>query len=247
MLYICIPAYNEADTVGLLLWRIRKVLQEFPREYALAVYDDGSTNATADILRPYADVVPLTVLRGERHLGYAAAVDALCRWAAQQTRYARRDAMILMQADFTDQPEHLPDLIKRFEGGADIVVAETRLAPAMPREVRRLQRAARWMLRPFVAVDGVANPFGTFRLLRIAVLRDTMKRIGDARLVQRDGWAGNVELLLKTAPAARRIEVAEVDARYDVRLRATRVRPLADAMTVFRFGSAARALKAASR
>ena len=28
VLYFCIPAYNEAPTVGLLLWRLRKVFQE---------------------------------------------------------------------------------------------------------------------------------------------------------------------------------------------------------------------------
>ena len=42
MLYLCIPAYNEAQTVGLLIWRIRKVLQEQPREYEVLIYDDGS-------------------------------------------------------------------------------------------------------------------------------------------------------------------------------------------------------------
>ena len=45
MLYICIPTYNEAPTIGVLLWRIRKVLKDFPREYEIVVFDDGS-NAT---------------------------------------------------------------------------------------------------------------------------------------------------------------------------------------------------------
>ena len=27
MLYFCIPAYNEAPTVGLLIWRLRKVFR----------------------------------------------------------------------------------------------------------------------------------------------------------------------------------------------------------------------------
>ena len=79
--YICIPTYNEAPTIGLLLWRIRKVLQEFPREYEVLVYDDGSTDATAETLKPYGDVLPLTVLGGSEHVGYERAVDALFRAA----------------------------------------------------------------------------------------------------------------------------------------------------------------------
>ena len=41
MIYVCIPSYNEAPTVGLLLWKVRQVFAGFPREYQLLVLDDG--------------------------------------------------------------------------------------------------------------------------------------------------------------------------------------------------------------
>src|SRR5437879_5173981 len=167
VLYICIPSYNEADTVGVLLWRIRKVFQESSREYEILVYDDGSTDATAETLQPYGEVLPLTVLGGENHLGYDRALDALCRAVSARTRYPRRDAMITLQADFTDQPEHLPELIKRFEGGADLVVAERPVSPTMPQAVRRMRWIAAWAARASGTVRGVADPFGALRLYRI--------------------------------------------------------------------------------
>ncbi len=37
MLYICIPSHDEAATVGLLLWKIRKTFQALPREYQILV------------------------------------------------------------------------------------------------------------------------------------------------------------------------------------------------------------------
>ena len=240
MLYVCIPTHNEAPTVGLLLWRIRKVFREYSREYEIVVYDDGSTDATRETLAPYADVLPLTVIGSAERKGYAAALDALCRHVAKRTRYPRRDAMIVLQGDFTDQPEHIPELAKRFEGGADVVVAEGEPVERTPLPVKRLRRVAPWVLRPFVSVPGVRDPFGTYRLVRISVVRDLLKERGERPVVESDGWAANVEFLLSLQPHARRIETVALAPRYDVRPRESRIRPLKDAMMLFRFGQSMR-------
>lgn len=238
MLYICIPAYNEAETVGVLLWRIRKMFQEYSREYEIIVFNDGSTDATLETLQPYTEVLPLTIIGGSQRVGYDRALDALCRAVSARTRYPRRDAMITMQADFTDQPEHLPELIKRFEGGADLVVAERTVPATTPAPIRRLRWISAWAARA-AGIPGVADPFSSLRLIRISLIRDLLKDAGDAPIVEGQGWAANLDLLRRAAPLARRMETVSLEPRYDVRARETRIRPWADGFALFRARRAA--------
>ena len=238
MLYICIPAYDEAPTVGLLLWRLRSVMQEFAREYEILVYNDGSTDATAETLASYAEVLPLTVLGGPRHLGYARALDELVRAVSKRTRYPRRDGLLTMQAD---RPEDLPDLIRRFEGGADVVVAEREVSPSWPSPVRLLRRFAPLVTRPFVDLPSVKDPFGTLRVYRISALRDLLKAAGDDPVVQSDGWSANVELLVRVSRYARRVESIAINPRYELRPRPSRVRPWRHALAMYRSGRTLRA------
>jgi glycosyltransferase involved in cell wall biosynthesis len=241
LIYICIPTYNESPTIGVLLWRIRRVFQDYSREYEIIVYDDASTDATGETLQPYADVIPLTILRAEKRRGYGFALEKLCREVSRRTRYARRDAAIVMQGDFTDQPEYIPELVKKFEGGADIVAARQEMDEA-PAAVRTLRRLAAWMQRSDIPKAPSADPFATFRLYRISVLRDLLKFTAERPLITSNGWAANLELLLKATRFARRVENVDLAPRYDLRTRETRVRPLADALNLYRFSRRARVL-----
>src|SRR6185436_1053539 len=163
------------------------------------------------------------------------ALDALVRAAAERTRYPRRDALITMQADFTDRPEDLPELIKRFEGGADIVVAERQVSPAWPRPARIIQRFAPYITRAYLKTLVDSNdPYGTLRAYRISVLRDELKRREGQPLLRMDSWSANAELLVCMTTSARRTENVPASPRYELRPRESRLRPWRGAMDLFR-------------
>ena len=238
MIYVCIPSYNEAPTVGLLLWKIRQVFASFPREYQLLVGDDGSTDATAEILEPYAKVLPLTIVRHSRRQGYARTVEELLQLAQSRSDRPKRDSAILMHADFSHGPEYLPDFVRRLESGADLVVGEATLQGEPSRSRRLVRRWAPLLLRRAVKVPGVADTVSGFVAFRLMVLRGMLQSGKDS--FKGEGWAANAELIGSAARQARRIESVGVIERHDLRNRESRVRPLDTLRQLWRAGGSIR-------
>jgi dolichol-phosphate mannosyltransferase len=233
MLYVCVPSYNEAPTIGLLLWKVRQTFTAFPREYQLLVADDGSTDSTPEVLEPYTRVLPLTVVRHAERRGYASSVESLLRLSLQRTDRPKRDAAILMHADFSHGPAFLPDLVRRLDSGADMVVAEGALTGEPSRARRLVRRFGPRMLERRVAVPGVRDVISGFLAFRLVTLRHALRSSGD-RLLTLDGWAANAELIGKTARVARRVDAIATVERHDLRQRSSRVQPLEAARELWR-------------
>jgi glycosyltransferase involved in cell wall biosynthesis len=233
MIYVCIPSYNEAPTVGLLLWKIRQVFAGFPREYHLLVLDDGSQDTTAEVLERYTRVLPLTVIRHQERRGYAACIEELLRQAVERTDRPKRDAAILMHADFAHGPNFIPDLVRRIESGADIVIAESKLE-GEPSRVRRLvRRLAPVLLRGVVTVPGVSDVVSGFAIFRLIALRNAF-RTQPPPLLTTQGWAANAELYDRAARHARRLETITAVERGDLRQRPSRTNSWDAALSVLR-------------
>jgi dolichol-phosphate mannosyltransferase len=233
MIYVCIPSYNEAATIGLLLWKIRQVFAGFPREYQLLVLDDGSSDATNEVLERYTRVLPLTATRHAKRVGYAGSVEELLRQAVDRTDRPKRDAAVLMHADFAHSPQFIPDLVRRIESGADIVVAETKLQGEPSRARRLVRRLAPVLLRRVVSVPGVADVVSGFAIFRLVALRNAF-RSGPSPLLSTQGWAANAELYDRAARHARRVETIAAVERRDLRQRTSRVGPWDAAVGVWR-------------
>ena len=85
------------------------------RTWEVIFVDDGSTDATADILeRTALDDRRVKLLRFSRNFGHQAAVTA-------GLDFANGDAVVVMDGDLQDPPELLPRMVALFEQGYDVV------------------------------------------------------------------------------------------------------------------------------
>ncbi len=211
MIYVCVAARNQAGTVGLVLWKLRKVFEEFPREYHILVADDASTDGTTETLETYQRALPMELLRQERPRGYAAALDALLRDALARSDRPKRDCVVTLPADFSVSPAVLPELVRRFESGADVVVGEAP-APERPLGMRLVQRSAAWLLRPGLSLPGIRDLTSGVCLIRLITLRNCLKDNADG-LLETEGASAYPELVARAAAGARQIATVEAPAR----------------------------------
>jgi uncharacterized protein DUF3108/glycosyl transferase family 2 len=231
MIYVCIPCYNEAETVGLVLWKVRQVFTSFSREYQLLVCDDGSTDATPGVLASYARVLPMQVITHRERQGYARSLEELLVLATQRTDRPKRDSAITLHADFTHPPAVLEDLVKRLESGADVVVGDTRrhVGP-VPRWFGLIRRA----IPKLLGVKGVPDPVSGLAAFRLVTLKHAFRDSVGGHFLEMENWCASAELVSRAARHARRVDTVATEARYDRRRRASRTRPWQMALDAWR-------------
>jgi dolichol-phosphate mannosyltransferase len=153
-----IPLFNEAQTLPLLLGRLRAALQEL--NWEVIFVNDGSSDASLEVIH----LAGLTdnrvkVISFSRNFGHQTAITA-------GLDFAQGDAVVVMDADLQDPPEILPRMVALFEGGYDVV---------SPRRVAREGETLfkRWTAALF------------YRLMARMVDRRLVADVGDFRLFSR--------------------------------------------------------------
>ncbi|MBN2365326.1 MAG: glycosyltransferase [Calditrichaeota bacterium] len=108
---VVIPAYNEAESLPELLEKIHRTITGLKRTYEIVVVDDGSHDATLEVLRNQKKKYPsLKVISFRRNYGKSAAL-------SEAFKTARGDYIITMDADLQDDPEEIPSLLENLNNG----------------------------------------------------------------------------------------------------------------------------------
>jgi len=229
MIFVLVPAYNEAPTVGLLLWKVRQVFTAFSREYQLLVVNDASTDGTDEVLAPYTRALPLTLVTHRERRGYGRSMEELLRLAVSRTDRPRRDLAVLLQADFSDSPDDVPELVRRIESGADLALADYRRRPGLGWLEAMARRLVARAARRGGPADQPADCVCTLKAMRLVTLARMFSERGSRAVVQSDGWAADTELVLAAGRHARRLDVVAVTSPAPSRQRPRRNRPLISA------------------
>ena len=157
-LSLIIPVFNEEEVLQTSYERMREAMEKTGYPYEIIYVNDGSRDGSMRILREIAGQDgKVRVLSFSRNFGHQTAVtcgmDAACG-----------DALIIIDVDLQDPPELIPDMVKRWEEGVDIVYGK-RLKRQGETLFKKLTAAAYYRLLAWMSAYPIPLDTGDFRLL----------------------------------------------------------------------------------
>jgi dolichol-phosphate mannosyltransferase len=169
MISIVIPAYNEERNLRVLYANLREVLAGVEEnDWELVIVDDGSKDRTWDEVRELSvGDVRVRGVRLSRNFGHQSAL--MAGLAA-----ARGRAVVMMDSDLQHPPAVVPQLVRKWQEGFQIVHAVRRDPPNLSWFKRT---TSRMYYRLFSFMSGVAIEPGAadFCLLDRQVLDEVLK------------------------------------------------------------------------
>jgi dolichol-phosphate mannosyltransferase len=120
MISVVVPIFNEEENIVLFHEAVADALVDIGEEWEAVYVNDGSRDSSLDLLRGLQEDDPhVVVVDLSRNWGHMGAISA-----GLQT--ARGDAVVLMDGDFQDPPQVIPELVESWRNGAQVVVAVRR-------------------------------------------------------------------------------------------------------------------------
>ncbi len=205
-----IPALNEAESLPL-------VLGDLPRLRHVIVVDNGSTDATAAVAAAGGAVVV-----EEPRRGYGA---ACLRGLAAIREFTAAgepppEVVVFLDADFSDHPERLPELVEPILGGrADFVLGSRmqgrREAGAMPLQSVLGNRLACFLMRVFFAARYTdLGPFRAIRYRSLCRLNMTDRNFGWTIEMQIKATRAGLRTLEVPVPYRRRVGRSKISGTF---------------------------------
>ncbi len=229
MITVVLPAYNEEEALPPLLDAIAAVRRESLPDLRVIVVDDGSTDSTADVVQRIAQNASwLSLARHERNRGLSAAIQTGFRAALDDAH--PDDVIVTLDADNTQPPEVMVQMVERIRAGDDVVVASRFRAGAQVHGVPLMRRLYSFVMsvlfQAAFPVRGVRDYSCGYRAYRAGLLQRAYDTYGD-RFITEQGFACMVEILFQLSHLTP-VTFSEVPfvLRYDLKPTETKMRVL---------------------
>lgn len=197
-LSVVVPAYNEQENLPVLVEKLVDTLSAAGvRAYEIILVDDGSTDGTLDVMKALHERFQAChYIELSRNFGHQYALKA-------GLDAATGDAVLSMDADMQHPVELIPELIREWQAGYDIVYTIRR---DCDKETLFKRLTSRLYYKIFGALSGLNLPAGSadFRLMGAAAA-NVLKQMPERLLFLRGlvFWMGFKQKAVAYDPAPR--------------------------------------------
>jgi glycosyltransferase involved in cell wall biosynthesis len=181
---IVVPIYNEASNVAPLYEAIKSIIKKIPHTFELIFVDDGSDDDSLKRIKNVAKKDKKVRIVGlARNFGKEIAVTA-------GLHAAKGDAALIMDADLQHPPELVPQFVKEWEQGADVVVGVKKYS-TKESWLKRTSSKGFYVLLGMVSSAKITPHASDFRLINRKVI-DTFKTFTERNRMTRGiiDWTG---------------------------------------------------------
>lgn len=185
LLSLIIPVYYEEEVLMESFRRMDAAMQSTGLPYEIIYVNDGSRDGTMKLLRQLANEHRDTVrvYSFSRNFGHQLAVTC-------GMDHAKGDALIIIDVDLQDPPELIPQMVKMWQDGADIVYGK-RLGRKGETLFKKLTAKLYYRLLSWMSAYPIPLDTGDFRLLDRKVADVFLKMREQARFLRgMSAWMG---------------------------------------------------------
>lgn len=193
---VAFPVFNEAENLETLHAEVTRALEMTGLAFELIFVDNGSTDASLSIIKRLSETDPrVEFVSLSRNFGHQGALLA-------GISHAQGEAVITMDADLQHPPALLPDMVRLWQEGFEVVFTRKRRYPVRGMRLRQV-KLFYWLMSKW---SGLHLAFGQsdFRLLDRKVF-EVFLRMPEARKFLRGlvEWVGFRQTGLEYDPLPR--------------------------------------------
>ncbi|SOY57267.1 prophage-derived bactoprenol glucosyl transferase [Cupriavidus taiwanensis] len=185
LLSLVVPCYNESESIDKFFVSVMPVLESIDAiRFEIVLVNDGSTDDTLEQLIAWSHRDPrVRVVDLTRNFGKEAALTA-------GLDEALGDAVIPIDADLQDPPALIPELVRRWREGAEVVLAQ-RSSRACDSWLKRMTAGAYYRVHNKLSDQKLPVNVGDFRLMDRVVV-NALKQMPERRRFMKGlfAWVG---------------------------------------------------------